>query len=302
MKKEKNKELAVRFQDQRGELVTLTGSIVRDYISTDPAVTDKEIFMFLKLAQFMHLNPFLKEIYLVKFKDQPAQFVVSYHTLLMRAEANENYDGMEVKIEGKEPPDLKATAIVYRKDRSHPTVVEVEYSEAVRMIYDKQTHQKRPMGPWATMPKWMLRKTAIARALREAFPGIVGPAAVQIGDSTDPTAEVKPYRKFTDEETEEALVDLYGDKEEIQVRPEPPAPKETEEKTETETHKITKKTSKDTPITPQQKNVILLLGSKLGLDMKKLEQQIQNATYEEGKNMIAFYQAEWRKQKEEFEG
>ena len=236
-----NKEIAVTYKDVRGEEIRLTGSMVKEYISTDPSVTTKEVVMFLQLAKFLHLNPFLKEIYLVKYKGAPAQYIISYHALLERAEQNQNYDGFEVKVEGK-IPDMKATATVYRKDKSHPFTVEVDYSEVVKMVTDKKTGKPRPMGPWATMPKWMLRKVAVARALKEAFPGITGPAIVSINNTTEPDPDkYKEPEVLTDEDVEEGVEALYGKEKPITVEQ-----------------------PKEKPASPAQKNAILTLARQTG--------------------------------------
>ncbi|MFC0278131.1 recombinase RecT, partial [Enterococcus devriesei] len=52
-----------------GEEVKLTGNMVKQFlVSGNETVTDQEIVMFLQLAKYQKLNPFLKEVYLVKFK------------------------------------------------------------------------------------------------------------------------------------------------------------------------------------------------------------------------------------------
>jgi len=214
----------------------------------------------------------------VKYRGQPAQYIVSYHALLMRAEAHPQYDGMEVHIEGK-IPDMKAVATVYRKDRNHPTVVEVDYAEAVKTVKDSRTGKYRPMGPWATMPKWMLRKTAIARALKEAFPGVIGPAAVQTSDDTQPTAEVETPRPMSEEEAKEGLEALYG--------------KETEDEKETREDTVApeKNTVERKKATPQQKNVILKLAGETGL-LEEIEKTVDRLSYDEAKGLIVELQNE----------
>ena len=284
------KELAVKFKDSRGELVTLTGSIVRDYISTDPKVTEKEVFMFLQISRYLHLNPFLKEIYLVKYQGQPAQYIVSYRALLMRAEAHKAFDGIDVKVQGK-TPELTATATVYRKDRSHPTVVTVDYNEVVKLVYDRRTGKKRPMGPWATMPKWMLRKTAIARAIREAFPSIVGPAG-SIHTTDTPEPETKGTIKES-EPIEEQETDVYGDIADgkTEVYPAPPVHTETgtvktEKETETPVKEPAEKKVKEKPATQQQKDVILKLASQLGIEGNMEKSIKEGINYKEAVELI----------------
>ncbi len=198
--------LAVQYKDGAGNSVRLTREEVAKYISTDPSVTEKEVFAFLNLCRYLKLNPFLREVYLIKYKGAPATFVISYQTLLKRAERNENFDGYEVKVEGK-VPNLTATAVVYRKDKSHPFKAVVHYEEAVKTVLDRRTGKERPMSAWSKMPRWMLRKVALARALKEAFPNAVGSLPVDPMGESAPSGEAE----MTKEEVEEAVNALYGE-------------------------------------------------------------------------------------------
>ena len=198
--------LAVQYKDGAGNSVRLTREEVAKYISTDPSVTEKEVFAFLNLCKYLKLNPFLREVYLIKYKGAPATFVVSYQTLLKRAERNENFDGYDVKVEGK-APNLTATAVVYRKDKSHPFKAVVHYEEAVKTVLDRRTGKERPMSAWSKMPRWMLRKVALARALKEAFPNAVGSLPVDPMGESAPSGEAE----MTKEEVEEAVNALYGE-------------------------------------------------------------------------------------------
>jgi len=203
------KELAVNYSDEKGQEIKLTASDIVEYISTDSSVTEKEVFTFLNMCKYLKLNPFLKEIYLIKYKDSPATFVISYQTLLKRAEENKNFNGYETEIKG-EIPNMTAIATVYRKDRSYPVKITVNYSEAVKTIMDRQTKELRPTNMWKSMPEWMLRKVALARALKEAFPSAVGNAEVSVSeivdiDTMDKTVEAR--RKNYEGDVNE---DLYG--------------------------------------------------------------------------------------------
>jgi len=77
------KEIAVSYKDENGEEVNLTGSDVAKYISTDESVTEKEVFMFLNMCRYLRLNPFLKEIYLVKYRGSPAVLEVAVYIILL---------------------------------------------------------------------------------------------------------------------------------------------------------------------------------------------------------------------------
>lgn len=56
-----------------GEIVKLTPSIIKKFLVNGGGnVTDQEVTMFLNLCRFQHLNPFLREAYLVKYGQQVA--------------------------------------------------------------------------------------------------------------------------------------------------------------------------------------------------------------------------------------
>lgn len=165
------------------DTVTLSPSIVRNYLTNgNGAVTDQEVNYFVHLCRGQRLNPFLKEIYLIKFGTQPATFVVSKEAFLKRAEANPQYDGSESGIivlnkdgeliERKGGFFLKDSeqvvggwAKVYRKDRKYPSDVQVTFEE-----YAGQTKDGNLNSNWANRPATMIKKVALVQALREAFP------------------------------------------------------------------------------------------------------------------------------------
>ena len=203
------KELAVAYSDEKGQEIKLTASDIVEYISTDSSVTEKEVFTFLNMCKYLKLNPFLKEIYLIKYKDSPATFVISYQTLLKRAEENKNFNGYETEVKG-EIPNMSATAVVYRKDRSYPVKIAVNYSEAVKTVMDRQTKELRPTNMWKSMPEWMLRKVALARALKEAFPSAVGNAQVSVSEIVDIDSEDNTVIERRKNYKGNVNKDLYG--------------------------------------------------------------------------------------------
>jgi phage recombination protein Bet len=210
LKEAKMKELAVAYSDEKGQEIKLTASDIVEYISTDSSVTEKEVFTFLNMCKYLKLNPFLKEIYLIKYKDSPATFVISYQTLLKRAEENKNFNGYETEVKG-EIPNMSATATVYRKDRSYPVKITVNYSEAVKTVMDRQTKELRPTNMWKSMPEWMLRKVALARALKEAFPSAIGNAQVSVSEIVDIDSDDKRVQEEIKEgDGQKAIDEMYG--------------------------------------------------------------------------------------------
>ena len=166
-----------------GQEVKLSYSIVRKYLTKGNAdVTDQELVQFISVCKFNKLNPFLNEAYLIKFKsargDGNAQMIVSKEALFKRAEACEQYDGIEagiIVLRGDEVVELEGCfrqakdvllggwAKVYRKDRRVPTVSKVNLSE-----YDKGN------SIWNEKKATMISKIAKVQALREAFPSQLG--------------------------------------------------------------------------------------------------------------------------------
>ena len=91
--------------------------------------SDQEIALFLNQCKMFGLNPFKREIYLIKYSaNQPANFVVGYEVYLKRAERTEKWAGLESGTDG-EGDKLKAWAKVYRKDWDKPLYHEVYYEE-----------------------------------------------------------------------------------------------------------------------------------------------------------------------------
>ena len=125
-----------------GQDVRLSYQIVRDYlVKGGGKVSDQDLVQFISICKFNQLNPFLGEAYLVKYGTTPATLVVSKEALLKRADACENYEGIEagiivirdgkvVELEGCFFADndklVGGWAKVYRSDRRYPTVAKVQ--------------------------------------------------------------------------------------------------------------------------------------------------------------------------------
>lgn len=179
--KDKSQQL-VTF-DVNGFQVQLTPQIVRDYlVSGDKERVDmKEIVMFINLCKFSGLNPWLKEAYCIKYGNEPATMVVAKEALQKRAEKNPAYDGhvsgiividgngeIQYRVGGFRLPDEEIVggyAEVWRKDRNHSYRVEVSFDEYAGRKKDGTLNNQ-----WAKKPATMIKKVALAQALREAFP------------------------------------------------------------------------------------------------------------------------------------
>ena len=169
------------------ETVKLSPTIIRNYLVNGTGnVTDQEVVMFLNLCRFQHLNPFLREAYLIKFGNQPATIVTGKDAITKRAMRNPKYAGQQagVVILHTDSGELEyrngslviageqlvgGWAKVYVKGYEVPIEAVVSYQEYVGTKSDGSIN-----GQWSKKPATMIRKVALVQALREAFPEDLG--------------------------------------------------------------------------------------------------------------------------------
>ena len=196
-----NKSALALAEFTTGTGQVLTADTVKNYlVSGNGAVTDSEVLMFIELCKAQHLNPFIREAYLIKFGNSPANIVVGKDVFVKRAYRNPNFKGMKAGIviltkdgnmqyrEGslKAPGEalIGGWCEVYVKDMEYPIRSEVSMEE-----YSKG------QSTWKQMPAVMIRKCAMVTALREAFPedlqGMYDAAEMQNVPDTLPEKEVK---------------------------------------------------------------------------------------------------------------
>ncbi len=120
--------------------------------------TREEMAAFLLVANEYGLNPLTREIYAFPKKGGGIQPIVSIDGWLSLANRQPQMDGYEVTFTHDEQGRLvSATCTLWRKDRSHPTVVTEFLDECLR-----QTE------PWK-MQHRMMRHKATKEAIRSAF-------------------------------------------------------------------------------------------------------------------------------------
>lgn len=175
-------EIMVKYEID-GQEIKLTPSIVQEYIvGTDAKITMQEFKLFTELCKVRKLNPFLREVYLIKYKNgQPASLVVGKDAILKRAVLNPNYNGIKSGIiVQKEDGTIEERrglfyipekerivggwAEVYRKDWEYPTYCSVSFEEVAQRKNDGNLNSN-----WATKKATMIEKVAKVRALRETF-------------------------------------------------------------------------------------------------------------------------------------
>jgi len=220
--------------------VKLSPTIVRDYLTGGMPVSDSEYKLFVDLCRARKLNPFLKEVYIIKYsQNSPATIVVGQDAIVKRATTHPQFDGYEeglyVQTEKGDIEERKgafylptekivgAWAKVYRKDWSHPITKSVAFGEVAQRKKDGSLNSM-----WATQPATMALKVAKVRAMREAFvedlsglyteeeqqnieaidTDIVEPTEAEAGQP-DPLADIEPIG-FEQQAQQEVTVEESG--------------------------------------------------------------------------------------------
>ncbi len=180
LQQNKSMNKITKIQTDTGE-IQLSSATVRNYLVNGGGnVTDQEVKLFIALCSAQKLNPLIKEAYLIKYGVQPAQMIVSKDVYQKRANKNPNYEGKKagvVVLNLQGAVDYREGALivngetllggwceVYKKGCKVPERVEVSFDEYVGKKKDGSINNQ-----WATKPATMIRKVAVAQALREAF-------------------------------------------------------------------------------------------------------------------------------------
>ncbi len=186
----------------------LTIQEVRRYIC--PEASDQEIGLFLRICQEMKLNPFAHDVYLIKYGEEVAQTIVAIDAYLKSAEDCPEYDGHQAgiilkPIETRGDPIFRegsfllpeevdrlagGWAKVFRKDRKMPFYTAVSKAECIKL-----TKRGEVTKFWREQPATLLRKVALARALKEALPnryaGILPDTDYEMAEDQVPQAYIK---------------------------------------------------------------------------------------------------------------
>jgi phage recombination protein Bet len=145
--------------------------------------TDEQLMALLMVSSQYGLNPLLKEIYAFPAKGGGIVPVVGVDGWINMINNHPQMDGMELT-----QTDEECTCSIYRKDRTHPTIVTEYLSEC-----------KRNTDPWK-MEKRMLRHKAIIQCARVAF----GFSGIKDPDEAERILESTEYEDITTPTTSKA--------------------------------------------------------------------------------------------------
>lgn len=186
------------------DLQKLDGATLRSFVDPKHQASHQELQTLLAIVKNRNLNPFTREVYFIKYGNNPAQIVVSKDAFMKRAEQNQNYDGFESGViyedENGELKNKKGIILpkgakliggwceVYRKDRTRPIYREVELS-----AYNTGKNW------WQKAPGQMIEKVAIVAAIRDSFSEDVGGLY-----TTEEMEQAAPF-DITPQETQEEV-------------------------------------------------------------------------------------------------
>jgi phage recombination protein Bet len=128
--------------------------------------TDEEFLAFLMIAHEYDLNPVTREIYAFVKKEGGIQPIISVDGWYKKMNQHPAHNGLEFRDEIQGGQLVSVTAIIHRKDRTHPTEA-TEYMKECR----------RNTDPWRQWPARMLRHKAAIQTIRIAYnlAGIMDP-------------------------------------------------------------------------------------------------------------------------------
>lgn len=122
---------------------------------------------FIEIAQAYRLNPFKREIYCISYGNETS-IITGYEVYIKRAERTGKLDGWNMEVSGT-GDEMKAVITIYRNDWKLPFKHEVYFNEAATRKKDGQLN-----SAWTKMPRFMLKKVAIAQGFRLCFADELG--------------------------------------------------------------------------------------------------------------------------------
>lgn len=166
---------------KNGEEIQISRQMIKEFLDVD--LNPAEYSYFSSVCDLYGLNPYVKDIYAIKFGQQAATFVIDYKVMQQAADNDPSFDGLKtgvLYIDVKGTPQEREGAYllpgeqligawcdVYRKGRTHTNRVYALYDENKKTKSDGTINAN-----WKDKPVFMITKVAKAQALREAFPNM----------------------------------------------------------------------------------------------------------------------------------
>lgn len=147
-------EITTQAEMTKEQLALIKATIAKN-------ATDDELKLFLYQAKRLQLDPLSKQIYFVKYGNNPGSVIIAIDGFRLVAHRTGKLSGIKRGAMFNDQGVLiGGWAEVYRNDWTHPAREEVPLSE----------YFKTGNKTWEQMPETMIKKVAEAAALRMAFP------------------------------------------------------------------------------------------------------------------------------------
>lgn len=199
----------IEFKDDAGMPVKFTSQDIRERLC--PNATDSELALCVELCNRQHLNPFTKEVYLVKYGSAPASIITSYQVFNRRANRQESYGGIKSGVVVMREGQIvkKRGSAVYKQvgEQLLGGWAEVQFKDGKEPAYVELalTDYSTGKSNWAKMPGVMIEKCAKAGAWRLAYPGEF--SGMYVSEEMD-QAQPQPREVAAEVESVEPMVDL----------------------------------------------------------------------------------------------
>ena len=189
-----------------GQNIKLDMEAVRNLIAVGSNITNQEIVIFMEMCKYQRLNPFVKDVYLIKF-GKTAQMVTSVNVMTQRLNEYDKMDGWNAGVlvinkNTQEESWKKGTFF----NKETETLVGAWFEASIKGWknkwentvsideYFKYDSYGKPQGQWGTMTATMIVKCAIAASARRLLPGEFKGVYTteELGDSLEKAIDITP--------------------------------------------------------------------------------------------------------------
>jgi len=189
-----------------GQKINLDIETVRSFIAVGNNITNKEIIFFMEACKYQGMNPFTKDMYLVKFNDT-VQMMTSINVMTQRLNEYDRLEGWNSGIivinQETQKEEYKKGTFFNKKTEelvgawfeAHIKGWKTSFMETINLDdYLKFNKFGKPQSQWASMPAVMIEKCAVAFGIRRILPGEFKGVytADEIGNDLEKAIDITP--------------------------------------------------------------------------------------------------------------
>jgi len=161
-------------------ILDLTADNIRRYLKIPDEVSDEEIMLAIQKCVMQGLNPFIFDVYLIPYNDKRTgettlSLQISKEGFLKNADKHPDYLGFEAGLileDSKTKELIRRTGTLQRANEILLGAYAKVFRRNMQPFYQEVSLHEYDANKqlWNSKKATMIRKTAIAQALREAFP------------------------------------------------------------------------------------------------------------------------------------